>query len=131
MKLLKNRVHEKDSIMVLLCESKILSLRITVQDHAVSLLVPNSYPRDGIFNPHLTTINAPGPNSGDIDFSLRKAWVYAQHCREIFMFKSQPKALLKSQQENVKLPQPAWAWNQKPRISTALRDNVEVRTWHF
>ena len=35
----------KESIIVLRCELKI-----------PSLLMPNSYPRDGIFNPHLTTI---------------------------------------------------------------------------
>ena len=38
-------MQEKESIMVVRCELKILSL-----------MMPNSYPRDGIFNPHLRTI---------------------------------------------------------------------------
>ena len=31
-------------------------LRITAWHHCVSLLMPYSYPHDGIFNPHITTI---------------------------------------------------------------------------
>ena len=42
--------------MAVWCKLKILSLWITVRHHAASLVMPNSYPRDGIFNPHLTTI---------------------------------------------------------------------------
>ena len=30
--------------------------RVTVRHHSASLVMPNSYPRDGIFNQHLTTI---------------------------------------------------------------------------
>ena len=30
--------------------------RVTIRHHSASLLMPNSYPRDGIFNPHLITI---------------------------------------------------------------------------
>ena len=30
--------------------------RVTVRHHSESFVTPNSYPRDGIFNPHLTTI---------------------------------------------------------------------------
>ena len=48
-------------------------------------------------------------DSGDFDFSLCKARVYAQHCGDIFMVK----VLLKSRQVNVKLLRPGWAWNQK------------------
>ena len=48
-------------------------------------------------------------NSGDIDFSLCQAWVYARHCRDILMVKALPKALFKSWQVNVKLPWPVWA----------------------
>ena len=33
-------------------------------------------------------------NSGDIDFSLCKAWVYAKRCRDIFMVK--PKACMQT-----------------------------------
>ena len=59
-----------------------------------------------------------GPgNSGDIDFSLCKARVYAQHCGDIFMVK----ALFKSRWVTVKLPLPVWAWKHKHCDSTALR----------
>ena len=30
--------------------------RVTVRYHSASLVIPNSYPFDGIFNQHLTTI---------------------------------------------------------------------------
>ena len=40
--------------MVVWCELKIPLVRITVQHH--SAVMPNSYPRDRIFSPHLTTI---------------------------------------------------------------------------
>ena len=58
------------------------------------------------------------PRSPDIDFSLCKARVYAQHCGIIFIIK----ALLKSWQANVKLPRPSGHENQQPhaRGSTSL-----------
>ena len=56
MQLLKKEMQEKESIMVDQCELNIPSLRITVQHHLASFRMPNSYPRDGIFNLHLTTI---------------------------------------------------------------------------
>ena len=49
-------MQEKESIMVVRCELKIPLLGITVRHHEESLVMPNSYPRDGIFNPHLTTV---------------------------------------------------------------------------
>ena len=49
-------MQEKESIMVVRCELKILSLVITVLHHSASFVMPNSDPRDGIFNLHLTTI---------------------------------------------------------------------------
>ena len=49
-------MQDKESIMPVPCKLKILSLGITVGHHSTSLLMPNSYPRDGIFNTHLTTI---------------------------------------------------------------------------
>ena len=49
-------MQEKESVMVGRCELKIPSLGITVRHHSASLMMPNSYPRDGIFNPHITTI---------------------------------------------------------------------------
>ena len=30
--------------------------RVTVRHHSASLVMPNSYPGDGIFNPYLTTV---------------------------------------------------------------------------
>ena len=42
--------------MVVLFDLKIPSLGITVRYHSASLVMPNSYPRDGIFIPNLTTI---------------------------------------------------------------------------
>ena len=44
-------MQEKESILAVRSELKILSLGITVRHNEA-----NSYPRDGIFNPHLTTI---------------------------------------------------------------------------
>ena len=41
-------------------ERKVSSCKISVRQHLASLVMPNSYPRDGIFNPHLTTIKDPG-----------------------------------------------------------------------
>ena len=38
------------------CKAKISSLGITVQHHSLSLVMPNSYPHDITFNPHLTAI---------------------------------------------------------------------------
>ena len=49
-------MQEKESVMVVRFELEIPSLEITVQHHSESLVMPNSYPRDGIFNPILTTI---------------------------------------------------------------------------
>ena len=45
-------MQEKESIMVV----RILSLGITVRHHLANLVMPNSYPRDEIFNLHLSTI---------------------------------------------------------------------------
>ena len=42
--------------MVFRCKLKIPLLGIIVRHHSASLVMPNSYPRGGIFNPHLTTI---------------------------------------------------------------------------
>ena len=50
-------MQEKESVMVVRFELKIPSLGITGRHHSASLKMPNSYPRDGIFNPNLTTIN--------------------------------------------------------------------------
>ena len=49
-------MQEKESIMAVRCKLKIPSLWITVWHHSASLVMPNSYPRDGIFNPHLTSM---------------------------------------------------------------------------
>ena len=52
-------MQAKESILVVQRKLKILSLGITVGHHSASLMMPNSYPRDGIFNSHLTTIKDP------------------------------------------------------------------------
>ena len=49
-------MQEKKSLIVVRCGLKVLSLGISVLPHSASLMMPNSYPRDGIFNPHLTTV---------------------------------------------------------------------------
>ena len=49
-------MQEKETIIVLRCVLKIPSLGITVRHHLASFVMPKSYLRDGIFNPHLTTI---------------------------------------------------------------------------
>ena len=48
-------MQEKETIMVVWRELKIPSLVITVLHHSASLVMPSSYPRDRIFNLHLTT----------------------------------------------------------------------------
>ena len=48
-------MQEKESVIVIWCELKILSLRITVQHHLASLMMQNSYFHDGIFKTNLTT----------------------------------------------------------------------------
>ena len=55
----KGADQEKESIIVLRCELKIPSLGITVRHQSASLVMPNSYPRDGIFSQHLTIIKDP------------------------------------------------------------------------
>ena len=52
----RKSLKEKESVMVVWCGLKIPSLGITVRHYSGSLVMPNSYPRGGIFNPHLTTI---------------------------------------------------------------------------
>ena len=52
----RKSMQEKESIMVVRCGLKITSHRIIVRHHSASLVMPNSYPHDGIFNPHHTTI---------------------------------------------------------------------------
>ena len=42
--------------MVVKCKLKVPSFRLTVWHHTVSLMIQNSYPREGIFNPRLATI---------------------------------------------------------------------------
>ena len=47
-------MQENKSVMVVPCKLKILSLRLTALHHSASLVMPNSYPNDRIFNSHLT-----------------------------------------------------------------------------
>ena len=52
----RKSMHEKESKMVVRFELKIPSLGITVRHHSSSLVMPNSYSRDAIFNPNRTTV---------------------------------------------------------------------------
>ena len=51
-----SREDRRVCVMVVRFELKIPSLGITVRHHSANLVMPNSYPRGGIFNPNLTTI---------------------------------------------------------------------------
>ena len=54
----RKSMQVKEFVVVVRFELKIPSLGITVRhrDHSASLVMPDSYPRDEIFNPNLTTI---------------------------------------------------------------------------
>ena len=52
----KKSMQEIESVMVVWFKLKIPSLGITAWHHSASLVMPSSYPRDGIFNPNRTTI---------------------------------------------------------------------------
>ena len=73
-------MQEKES-MVVWCELKIPSLRITVRHHSASLAMPNSYPRDRIFNPHLTAIK-------DSYNKMCNVRTFVTHKYEIFFFRT-------------------------------------------
>ena len=47
-------MQDKESIMVDWSELKIRSIGIAGRHHSASLAMPNGYPRDRIFSPHLT-----------------------------------------------------------------------------
>ena len=47
----RKRIHNGSSVQI---ENSVT--RVTVPHHSASLVMPNSYPHDGIFNQHLTTI---------------------------------------------------------------------------
>ena len=47
----RKRIHNGSSVQI---ENSVT--RVTVWHHLASLVMPNSFPRDGIFNQHLTTI---------------------------------------------------------------------------
>ena len=50
----RKRIHNGFSMQV---ENSVTRVTLTVRHHSASQVMPNSYPRDGIVNPHLTTIN--------------------------------------------------------------------------
>ena len=68
-------MQERESIMTVRCELKIPSLGITVRHHSASLVMPNCYPCDEIFNPHLTTIKDSYNLSALIAFFLAQSSV--------------------------------------------------------
>ena len=74
-----------------------------------------------------TSPSGPG-NSGDIDFSLSKARVYAQHCRDTLMVKALPKSSLKSRQVNVNFHGHFGTGIKTPAIPRHCGDNAEVKT---
>ena len=74
-----------------------------------------------------TSPSGPG-NSGDIDFSLSKARVYAQHCRDTLMVKALPKSPLKSRQVNVNFHGHFGTGIKTPVIPRHCGDNAEVKT---
>ena len=47
----RKRIHNASSVRI---ENSVT--RVTIRHPSASLVKPNSYPRDGIFNQHLTTI---------------------------------------------------------------------------
>ena len=66
-------MQEKESIMVVQCELKILSLKITVWHHSAS------YPRDRTFNLHLTAIKD--------SYNLSKCQTYLNVCCNFAVFR--------------------------------------------
>ena len=48
-------MQEKETLTVVRCKLNSVT-RVTVRHHTTSLVMPKSYPRDGTFNPHPTTI---------------------------------------------------------------------------
>ena len=74
-----------------------------------------------------TSPSGPG-NSGDIDFSLSKARVYAQHCRDTLMVKALLKSPLKSRQVNVNFHGHFGTGIKTPAIPRHCGDNAEVKT---
>ena len=53
---MRKGMQEKESIMVVRCRLKILSLGITVRHHSAKLMVHNSDPWDRFFYLYLTTM---------------------------------------------------------------------------
>ena len=82
-----------------------------------------------IMHQSFATTSPSGPgNSGDIDFSLNKARVYAQHCRDTLMVKALPKSPLKSRQVNVNFHGHFGTGIKTPAIPRHCGDNAEVKT---
>ena len=47
----RKKIHNGSSVQI---ENSVI--RVTARHHSANLVMPNIYPRDGIFNQHLTTI---------------------------------------------------------------------------
>ena len=63
----RKRIHNGSSVQI---ENSVT--RVTVRHHSASLVMPNSYPSDGIFNHHLTAIKDsynPGPGPAGVTAS--------------------------------------------------------------
>ena len=74
--------------------------------------------------------SGPG-NSGDIDFSHSKAWVYADHCGDTHIIKAQQKAPLKSPQVNANFHVQFGHGIKIPAVPRHCWDNAEVKTLQF
>ena len=93
----------------------------------MSDLVTNTYDRVSCHTVHLlmhqSLCNPLGPkNGGDINFSLSKAWVYAQYCWDTLMTKVLAKAPL-----ICIFPWPFWALTQIPATPWHYQDSAEVK----
>ena len=83
----------------------------------------------GFMHQSFATTSPSGPgNSGDIDFSLSKAQVYAQHCRDTLMVKALRKSPLKSRQVNVNFHGHFGTGIKTSAIPRHCGDNAEVKT---
>ena len=75
----RQSMQEKESIMVVRCELKIPSIGITVRHHSASLVMPNNYPRDGIFNPLFTNIKDSYIHAYPTGISVNPTWARKCH----------------------------------------------------
>ena len=61
----RKRIHNASSVQI---ENSVT--RVAVRQHSASLVMSNSYPRDGIFNQHLTTIKDSYKQQGILEINV-------------------------------------------------------------